>query len=234
MLARFGKALMVWLFCLCGIVACIATPNKQSVLEKIPEVITLQKKLQHKLALLASDKTRLQQFNRTMQSRTLACQRCHGVDGHSRNRRCPNLAGQSPAYLLQQIQDFSEGRRHDYKMWTMVNKINDDDKIAVAIFFSNFPPRPSAQGETELSIKGEAIFQTLCTHCHGRQGEGQDSSPLFIGPRLAGQLQGYISMTLREFRKTDSRRQKGIMSKVASALSDNDIQALAAYISRMK
>ncbi len=44
------------------------------------------------------------------------CARCHGEDGNSVMALVPNLAGQNPYYLLEQIEKFADGRREDYIM----------------------------------------------------------------------------------------------------------------------
>ncbi len=221
------KALAVWACCLFGIMACIGTPTKQP-----PEPTTdqaLQKRLTEQLALLATDRTLRRQLDQAMKFRTLACQRCHGRDGHSRNGRCPNLAGQDPYYLLQQLQHFHDGRRRDFQMQSIAKSISDADKVAVALYFSNMPPRPSGTKSSAQAARGAPLFRHRCAQCHGAQGQG-----LYGYPRLAGQLPGYIRMTLHEFRKPDSRRRVSIMREIASILSEEEIQALAAYISTLK
>jgi cytochrome c553 len=41
------------------------------------------------------------------------CAYCHGDGGNSVKPDVPNLAGQNTAYLLEQIQQFSDGRRRN-------------------------------------------------------------------------------------------------------------------------
>ncbi|MFC1602051.1 c-type cytochrome [Pseudomonadota bacterium] len=191
--------------------------------------IALQKNLERQLAFVNSDENARQQLNQAMRFRTQLCQRCHGVDGHSRNGRCPNLAGQDPAYLVQQLQHFSDGRRQDFQMQSVAKNMTDDDKVAVAIYFSSMSPRPATEITDDLARQGEPLFRVRCAQCHGAQGQGQ-----YTYPRLAGQLPSYISMTLYEFRKPESRRRESIMDAIASTLTEAEIKALAAYISTMK
>ena len=225
---RSGKMLVAWLCCLLGVVACISVPSDRYLPQISPEM-RLQEKLNQQLAQVASDEAVRLQLNQAMRFRTQICQRCHGADGHSRNGRCPNLAGQDPAYLVQQLQHFGEGQRQDFQMQSMVSKMTDADKVAVAIYFSSMQPYPAGTEKGELTAKGKAIFHTRCAQCHGVQGQGQ-----YTYPRLAGQLPSYLSMTLREFRKPDSRRRRTIMREIASTLSEAEIKALVAYISTME
>ncbi len=223
-MVRSGKAVALLVCCLFGLIACIATPTRQ-----LAPAQTLQKKLAEQLELIASDETMRQQLNLAMRFRTQLCQRCHGADGHSRNGRCPNLAGQNPYYLLQQIQHFHGGQRLDFQMQSMIKNLSDADKIAVTIFFSSMQPRPSTTEKNSQTDKGEGLFRIRCAQCHGAQGQGQ-----YGYPRLAGQLPGYIISSLHEFRKPNSRRRVSIMREIASILSESEIKALAAYISTMK
>ncbi len=224
----FRKQLALWVCCLLGIVACVSTPSDRYVRQLTPELM-LQEKLEQQLAVLAADEAVRQQLNLAMKFRTQICQRCHGVDGHSRNGRCPNLAGQNPAYLVQQLEHFSDGQRQDFQMQSMVRKMTDADKVAVAIYFSSMSPYPTATKKDDQAVKGQAIFHIKCAQCHGKQGQGQ-----YGYPRLAGQLPGYISMMLHEFRKPNSRRRITIMREIASILSEAEIKLLAAYISTME
>jgi len=227
-MARSGKIFVISVCYLFGLIACIAMPTRQYTPKVTPD-LALQKRLGEQLASITSDKAARQRLHQAMKFRTLLCQRCHGVDGHSRNGRCPNLAGQNPTYLLQQLQHFSDGRRQDFQMQSMVRNMSDADKVAVTLYFSSMPPRPSIVGKSDRITKGKAIFHSRCAQCHGTQGQGP-----YTYPRLAGQLPEYISMTLHEFRKPNSRRQTSIMNSIASTLSEADIKAVAAYLSTME
>lgn len=226
-MVKSGKALAAWLCCLFGIMACVTAPTEPH--QKITPDQALQKKLTEQLALIASDKALRQQLNQAMKFRTRLCQRCHGADGHSRNGRCPNLAGQNPGYLLQQLQHFHDGRRQDFQMQSIARPISDADKIAVSIYFSSMPPRPASTEKNDQTAQGEALFHIRCAQCHGEQGQG-----LYTYPRLAGQLPEYIRMTLHEFAKPNSRRRTTIMREIASILSEAEINTLAIYISTLE
>ncbi len=224
----FIKELALWVCCLSGIVACVSAPPDRYVRQITPERV-LQEKLEQQWARVNAEEGVRQQFNRAMKFRTQVCQRCHGTDGHSRNGRCPNLAGQNPAYLVQQLQHFSEGQRQDFQMQSIVKKMTDADKVAVAIYFSRMSPYPAITERGDGAAQGEVIFHIKCAQCHGKRGQGQ-----YNYPRLAGQLPSYIRMTLHEFRKLNSRRRITIMRAIASTLSEAEIKALAAYISTME
>lgn len=62
-----------------------------------------------------------------------------------------------------------------------------------------------------------------CAGCHGP--DGKSVNPLW--PHLAGQQEQYLVKQLKDFR--DGNRQDPVMAPMAQALSDQDIENLAAY-----
>ena len=67
-----------------------------------------------------------------------------------------------------------------------------------------------------------------CAGCHGAK--GVSTNPMW--PSLAGQKERYLAKQMRDFR--DGRRRNPVMSPMAQGLSDQDIDDLAAYFSRLK
>ncbi len=68
----------------------------------------------------------------------------------------------------------------------------------------------------------------LCAACHGAAGISAND----IWPNLAGQKEGYLKKQIKAFR--DGDRKDPMMSPMASPLSDDDIDNLAAYFSSLK
>ncbi|GJM04201.1 MAG: hypothetical protein DHS20C09_01920 [marine bacterium B5-7] len=64
-----------------------------------------------------------------------------------------------------------------------------------------------------------------CAACHGAEGV----SAMEIWPNLAGQKSGYLVKQMKAFR--DGSRKDPMMSPMAAALTDEDIDNLAAYYS---
>ena len=62
-----------------------------------------------------------------------------------------------------------------------------------------------------------------CAACHGEG--GHSTNPQF--PKLAGQIEDYLSHTLKAYH--DGARKNAIMQGMAAALSESDIEDLAAY-----
>jgi cytochrome c553 len=63
----------------------------------------------------------------------------------------------------------------------------------------------------------------MCVSCHGAN--GISSNPLW--PNLAGQQQMYLAKQMKAFR--DGDRSDPLMTPMSMGLSDDDIDALAAY-----
>ena len=67
----------------------------------------------------------------------------------------------------------------------------------------------------------------MCAACHGAEG----ISPTDIWPNLAGQKAGYLVKQMKAFK--DGTRQDPAMAPMVSALSDQDMENLAAYYSSL-
>ena len=68
----------------------------------------------------------------------------------------------------------------------------------------------------------------MCGACHGA--DGISAIPMY--PNLAGQKEAYIAKQLRDFKS--GTRKDPVMSGMAMALSDADVDNLAAYFSSIK
>lgn len=44
-------------------------------------------------------------------ARIALCKRCHGLDGNGLKPRYPNLAGQNPAYIFEQMEKYADNQR---------------------------------------------------------------------------------------------------------------------------
>jgi len=77
------------------------------------------------------------------------------------------------------------------------------------------------------SVGNGKLKAATCFACHGTDGNGID--PQY--PRLAGQYNLYLQQVLHEYK--DGQRNNPIMKGMASTLSDQDIQDVAAYFSSL-
>lgn len=181
--------------------------------------------LSHKLAMQKNDGAGWQALMRQARERTSFCARCHGEDGNSVQPLVPNIAGQNPYYLLEQIAKFTDGRRNDYIMTPLARTFSDEDRMVVAAYYSTMAPRPYAV-EAPLAQRGKAGFEQRCISCHGKDAHGSEQYA-----RLAGQRVEYLRHRLFTFQQPSAA--PTVMHGVAKSLVDEDIQAITAYLASL-
>jgi cytochrome c553 len=168
--------------------------------------------------------------------KSLLCQGCHGEDGNSLSTLVPKLAGQNAGYIAKQVHNFQAGVRKHAIMNDLAMTVNDDDLADIAAYFSS---RPKMKGEGSNNEVGKKLFlhgdlsRTIvaCITCHGENGKGlEPNSEMF--PVIGGQNKDYLSRQLVNFRKADrTNSPNNIMNKITSKLTDDELEALAEYIS---
>jgi cytochrome c553 len=173
-------------------------------------------------------------------AKTAVCTACHGADGNSLAPSFPKLAGQHEKYLLKQMVDIKSGARNIAQMTGMLDAFNDDDLAEIAAFYAGQAPSRGV-AKQELVELGESIYRAgsrekgvaACTGCHSPTGSGNGPAGF---PMLSGQHAEYTAATLRAFRLGE-RHNDGdsrMMRDVAYRLSDQEIDAVASYISGLR
>jgi len=172
------------------------------------------------------------------------CVACHALDGNSAQPVNPILAGQHAAYTAKQLANFrSQGgtpaeRPHNV-MSPMVANLSDEDIRSLAVYFEQQKPRPGSAHDADLVKLGQAIYRggiaakgvAACSACHGPDGAGL---PVQY-PRLAGQYAEYTAAQLQAFRSgTRANDANRTMRAIAAKLSDQEIAAVAEYISGLR
>ena len=76
--------------------------------------------------------------------------------------------------------------------------------------------------------KGSAIFNGVCASCHGAEG----NSAIPANPKLAQQHPEYTAKQLAEFKS--GKRANAVMLGFATALSDEDMRNVGAYLASTK
>ena len=168
-------------------------------------------------------------------AKSVACAACHGPDGNSVNPEWPKLAGQHPAYLVEQLRAFKEGRRKNATMAPMAVNLSEQDMQDLAAYFSNQVLNLTGAANAKLAKQGERLYRggiakrqvAACTGCHGPSGQG--IPPRF--PRLSGQHAAYATQQLLAFKAGRRPSDADIMTTIAFRLSEQEIRALAEYLS---
>lgn len=160
------------------------------------------------------------------------CAACHGANGRSDMPLMPTLAGQPSFYAITQLFLFREGRRSNEGMTAVAKTLTDDDMRGFADFIGTLPPvaapPPATAPDPARMAEARALAtQHKCVFCHGADfGGGQQV------PRIAGQGEDYLQMSLRGFR---SGTRPGYTQAMTAALSQvplEDLDTLAYYLAR--
>ena len=174
------------------------------------------------------------------QEKSATCQGCHGADGNSYGPEWPHLAGQHSSYIIKQVKNFQSGSRTDPTMSAMVVGLVPKDIEDIAAYFSSKSITAEAEkNDAAIVLTGRNMYKggssykgiPACAGCHGPNGVG--NSPA-VFPSVAGQRVDYLIKTLKDFRSgARSNDPNSIMRNIAVKMSDNDIKAVATYITQM-
>ncbi|NOQ64011.1 MAG: c-type cytochrome [Methyloprofundus sp.] len=153
------------------------------------------------------------------------CFSCHGAEGNSKRSNFPSLAGQKPAYLVNQLRAFRDGQRKNGMMQNMTSKLSNADINNLAAYFASLDYK-SVGGDSAAAEIGKSKAN-MCFGCHGMGAIGTG-----VTPRLAGQHPAYLNRQLHAFK--DGSRDNGPMRGIAGMLSDEDINAVTEYMGSLK
>lgn len=164
------------------------------------------------------------------------CAGCHGQNGNSANPIWPKLAGQHAFYIEKELRDFQNKKRLDATMAPMAAGLNDVDIENVAAFFASMSSTVEAASADKIKL-GENIYRAgktdnglpACIACHGPNGAG--SAPARF-PRIGGQHAAYLSKALKDFKaETRNNDHQAMMRDIAGRMNNEEIEAVASYIS---
>lgn len=83
-------------------------------------------------------------------------------------------------------------------------------------------------GHAASPYAGKSMAAAVCSQCHGIRQTSADA-PF---PPLAGRDANYLKLALKQYR--DKTRISEIMNRIASSLTDKDINNIASYYSKVK
>jgi cytochrome c553 len=192
------------------------------------------------LAALPAAALAARAFEDSMAQRTLACTACHGEQGRAGpDGYYPRLAGKPAGYLLHQLQNFREGRRHYPLMQGLLDNLDEPYLRTIANHFSAqevpYPaPAKNTASAQELE-RGRQLVQQgdaqrglpACTACHGSQLTGVNPDI----PGLLGLPADYLNAQLGGW-QTGQRRAHApdCMARIAQKLEPADISAVARWL----
>jgi len=160
------------------------------------------------------------------------CASCHGPNGRSEMAGTPVLAGQHSFYAITQLFLFREGRRSNEAMTAVAKTMKDEDLRGFSEYIATLPPvpapPPAAPPDAARMSRGQALArQHKCVFCHGDDFSGGQQVP-----RIAGQREDYLQMTLREFKTGKRAGYTMAMIEAVSQVSPEELDTLAYYVAR--
>ena len=160
------------------------------------------------------------------------CSGCRGPAGVSQMKGVPSLAGGPDFFTEYQLLYFRGETRKNDKMTAAAQDLVDNDIRNLAAYFASLPGPPApADPDPDPALTREGAWLVKDRHC------AQCHLDTFVGqseiPRLAGQREEVFVKALHDYQH-GARRGRGnvIMPEIAYSLNDDDIRALAHFMSR--
>lgn len=164
-----------------------------------------------------------------LEEQVAVCGNCHGDDGNSTTAEIPSLAGQPALAITNQMIYFRERLRSSEVMTPQAQGLSDPEIEALAEYYSEQPvylDEDASEKDDELMSMGmELASEMRCASCHGRDYSGQQQMP-----RLAGQREDYLEMTMLAYREGERGGPDTTMINIMRGVSDEDIEALAHFM----
>lgn len=173
------------------------------------------------------------------EAKAAVCAACHGPQGNSFNPLWPKLAGQQASYIVKQLQNFKAGKRSDPIMMGQAAGLNDEDMQNLAVYYATQTIAAGNADAAQAAI-GQRLYTggnlesglMACAGCHGPDASGNAPAQF---PGLKGQHAAYVTKQLQDFRSgTRQNDLNGMMQGVAKRMTDDEIKAVAEYISSLK
>ncbi len=164
------------------------------------------------------------------------CASCHLPEGWGNDDGAyPQIAGQHEHVLVKQLLDIRSGRRENPIMYPFVQQrtIGGYQSLAdVVAYISTLPMHPQHKkgpwrDYTDEYKAGESNYQSMCSICHGKGGEGNDST---LTPKLYGQHYPYLKRQIKLI-KSDVRKVNPTMQEIVHQLTDKQLEQILNYIS---
>ena len=153
-----------------------------------------------------------------------ACAGCHGAQGISPDPAAtPSLAGQDGPYLIQATRAYANGARLHEGMADVAKGLDTQALQDLAAYYAGQTPQPVT---TYLPTDPQQLVQQRCSRCHGERGYANRPGV----PRLAGQLEPYLVLALKQYQQ--GTRKDSTMIAMADVLSLLEIKAMAAYYAK--
>ena len=173
------------------------------------------------------------------------CANCHGLYGQAasggNSAFSPKLTPQSKDYLVARLNAYRSGAIQHPQMSLIAQMISEQDIENVSAWYASIPVTIMGgaanqqegvggnDGSTAKAAAGKTIASQICSNCHGLDGQAVASGNSSIVPSLTAQQKEYMILRLREYKS--GKIADPLMSPIAKALSDQDIENVATWYS---
>jgi cytochrome c553 len=177
-----------------------------------------------------------------MAERIKPCEACHGDQGRAGpDGYYPRLAGKPAGYLYNQMENFSQGRRHYTMMRRMMSPLSPSYQREMANYFANLkvPYLPPAVKSTpalatqlargkQLALQGDPTLKIpACNTCHGTHLMGNSANV----PSLLGLPSAYLGAQLSAWSLGDRTTiSPDCMGDIAKRLTAEDAAAVTGWM----
>lgn len=159
------------------------------------------------------------------------CVGCHGIEGYANaypTYQVPRIGGQHADYVIAALKNYQSGARSHGSMEGNATTLSEQDLEDIAAYVAAF-----RSITVDLAVKGDPAAGKAkaqsCAGCHGEDGNSAAGSGT---PRLAGQYESYLVKTLQDYKS--GKRKNAVMNGIATALSETDIENIAAFYATQK
>ena len=162
------------------------------------------------------------------------CRGCHKNHAEGRpDAGYPQLAGQHVSVLIKQMADVRRGLRDNPRMHPFIeaSSVPLGEIPDMAAYLHSLPvPTSNRKGPGGDLARGKALYGKDCVSCHGDAGEG-DAAEFY--PKVASQHYPYLYRESLDIRDLMRRNANPKMVRVLKGYSDEDIEAVSDYMSRL-
>lgn len=165
------------------------------------------------------------------------CAWCHGPSAQGFTT-APRLAGQTAPYIEKQLLNFkNHARDNPYSeqyMWGAVPPVDPELARALAVYFSALEAQAASDGNAAMTERGRVVYFEgvpsanipACAACHGPNAEGAG-----LIPRLGGLSYAYLKRRMQQWAQGYHASAMAPMPEVARTLPDQEIEAVASFLS---
>ena len=172
-------------------------------------------------------------------TKAAVCQACHGANGNSANPEWPSLAGLGADYIVEQLQNFKDGKRNNPVMMPMAASLSAQDMADIGAYFDSLP-NTGLEADPSYWQAGQKLYRggdrargiPACMACHGPTGYGNKPAKF---PALRGQQSVYLAKQLNDYASgVRNTGPNGIMETIAKRLSPDDIRNVSSYLQGLR